>query len=56
MIRDRRIHLDKVEKITLEFFSRIQTSGWLCFADKAIKANNIIVAECYAKGLETNFR
>lgn len=37
------------------FCGRLKTSGWLCFADEAIKANHTIVVEFYANDSKTNF-
>ena len=37
------------------FYGWLDTSGWICFAQEPIKANDSVVREFYANAAETNF-
>ena len=37
------------------FYGRLETIGWMCFAQEPIKANDSMVREFYANTAETNF-
>lgn len=38
-----------------DFYGWLETSGWMCFAQEPIKANDSMVREFYANAAETNF-
>ena len=55
IVKEKGICLDKLEERMPDFYGRLVTSRWLCFAAEPIKANHTLVAEFYANATETNF-
>ncbi|KAH0765500.1 hypothetical protein KY285_001371 [Solanum tuberosum] len=45
----------RLEDGMLDFYVRLITSGWICFAAEPMKANHTLVAKFYAIVFETNF-
>nr|XP_016458816.1 PREDICTED: uncharacterized protein LOC107782444 [Nicotiana tabacum] len=55
IIKERGIHLGKLDAKMQYFFRRLTDSGWICFAPEPIKDNYIVVREFYAKALKIDF-
>ncbi|XP_060179545.1 uncharacterized protein LOC132609529 isoform X2 [Lycium barbarum] len=53
--QERGIILDNLEARWPDFYRRLMTSGWMCFAAEPIKANYTIVREFYANATESDF-
>lgn len=48
--------MEKLEAEIPDFFKRLTSNGWICFAPKPIRVNHKVVREFYANALRTDFR
>lgn len=55
VVKDKTICLEKFEDGMLDFYGRLITSGWICFAAEPMKANHTLVEKFYANVFETSF-
>lgn len=56
IIKDNCILLAELEDRWLDFYGRLISSGWTCFAEEPRKANYKVTREFYTNALETYFK